>query len=185
MKPRSLIHRLLRFAVVLGVVIVVATLAGLPVFVHPQLDRLRHADAILILGGWGDDRYKVGFALAAEGWAPNLVVSANNGDRDISVTKFCSTSHSGFATHCFVPNPLTTIGEAQELGRLATEHNWRTVIVVTYRPHISWARFILQQCYDGDLIMVVSPHDHSPWGWLYEYPYQTAAYIKSVFRPAC
>ena len=34
---------------------------------------------------------------------------------------------------------------------------WRTVIVVTFRPHISRARFILEHCFDGDLVMVASP----------------------------
>jgi hypothetical protein len=59
--------------------------------------------------------------------------------------------------HCFVPDPPTTKGEGRELRRLASQYGWRTVIVVTFRPHISRARFILEHCFDGDLVMVASP----------------------------
>ena len=55
--------------------LIAAVIGGLPVYVRPQIDRLRHADAILILGGEGDSRYLVGLDLGLKGWAPNLVVS--------------------------------------------------------------------------------------------------------------
>ena len=62
-----------------------------------------------------------------------------------------------FELYCFAPDPPTTKGEGRELRRLASQHRWRTVIVVTLRPHISRARFILEKCFDGELVMVAIP----------------------------
>jgi hypothetical protein len=59
------------------------------------------------------------------------------------------------------------------------------VIVVTFTPHISRARFILEQCFDGDLIMVASPPQPSVPRWAYEYAYQTVGYLKAALAPAC
>jgi hypothetical protein len=40
-----------------------AVVAGVPVYVRPQIDSLRHADAILILGGPDYERYRYGLDL--------------------------------------------------------------------------------------------------------------------------
>ena len=162
-----------------------AAIAGLPVYVRPQIDPLRHADAILILGGEYYSRYAFGFDLAMQGLAPNLVVSNPRGADNADLTELCATPNSEFALHCFIPDPPTTKGEAQELRRLASQYGWRTVIVVTFRPHISRARFIFQQCFDGDLVMVASPADISAPRWAFEYVYQTAGYLRAVLQPGC
>ena len=40
--------------------LIAAVISGLPVYVRPQVDPLRHADAILVLGGEGFSRYPFG-----------------------------------------------------------------------------------------------------------------------------
>jgi hypothetical protein len=144
------------------------------VYVRPQIDQLRHADAILILSRPYHRRYPFGFDLAGQGWAPNLVVSNPSGAANPELTDYCAAPHPEFVVHCFVPDPPTTNGEARQLRRLASQHGWRTVIVVTFRPHISRARFILGQCFDGDLVMVASPAHISGLRRAFEYLYQTA-----------
>jgi hypothetical protein len=84
-----------------------------------------------------------------------------------------------------VPDPPTTEGEGSELRRLAEHYGWRTVIVVTIRPHISRARFILKRCFDGDLVMVASPAHLSALSWAFNYVYQTAGYVRAVVQPGC
>jgi hypothetical protein len=59
------------------------------------------------------------------------------------------------------------------------------VIVVTFAPQISRARFIMEQCFDGDLIMFASPPRPSLARWAYEYAYQTVGYVKAALQPAC
>lgn len=174
-----------RLAVSVCLLLVAASIGGLPVYVYPQVDPLRHADAILILGGAGYRRYPFGFDLGMQGWAPTVVVSNPHGSKDRWLTGYCATPHPAFDLHCFVPEPPTTKGEAQELRRLARQYGWHTVIVVTFRPHISRARFILEQCFNGDLVMVASPTHISTARWPFEYFYQTAGYVRAVLQPGC
>ncbi len=154
--------------------------AGLPVYVRPQVDQLRHADAILVLSGPKHGRYPFGLDLAKQGWAPELVISNPAGTADL-----CAAPDPGITVHCFVPDPVTTKGEGRELRRLAAQYGWHTVIVVTFQPHISRARYILGQCFDGDLVMVASPTHISPARWGFEYAYQTAGYLRAVLQPGC
>jgi uncharacterized SAM-binding protein YcdF (DUF218 family) len=165
------------------VLLIAAVIGGLPVYVRPQIDPLRHADAIVVLGGPPVDRYPFSVELSKQGWAPMIFWSNPNGNAWI--TQYCAKHHPDFNLHCFVPDPPTTKGEARGLRGLAAQYGWRTVIVVTFRPHISRARFILEQCFDGDLVMVASPADLSAARWTFEYVYQTFGYIRAVLQPGC
>ena len=179
-------RRIRRWVIVVCVLLIAAVIGGLPVYVRPQIDPLRHADAIFVLGGYGYGRYPFGLrARRQQGWAPTVVVSNPNGPEDPWLTEYCATPHPGLNLHCFIPDPPTTKGEGRELRRLAAKHGWRTVIVVTFRPHISRARFILEQCFDGDLVMVASPARVSAPRWAFEYVYQTAGYVRAVLQPSC
>jgi uncharacterized SAM-binding protein YcdF (DUF218 family) len=160
-------------------------IGGVPVYVRPQVDQLRHADAILVLGGPDYGRYPVGFDLGSEGWAPTVVASNPNGSDDPWLAKYCASSHREIDLHCFTPDPDTTKGEGRELRRLAKRFGWRTVIVVTFRPHISRARYILEQCFDGELIMVATSGPISLGRWALDYVYQTAGYLRQVLQPGC
>ena len=169
-----------RWLVSLCVLLIAAVVAGLPVYVRPQIDPLRHADAIFVLGGIAEDRYPFGIGLGEQGWAPIVVLSI-----DRWRTRFCATPHPHFNLRCFIADPPTTKGEAQELRRLAADYGWRTIIVVTFRPHISRARFILERCFDGNLVMVESPEHLSVLEWAHQYVYQTAGYAREVLEPSC
>ncbi|MCB0932636.1 MAG: YdcF family protein [Mycobacterium sp.] len=179
----------------------VAIVAGFPVYVHPRTDTLRKADAIFILGGPGDRR-AYGFSLYDQGWAPNVVVSNPIGPYEPSyptmwTNSWCRSSTWGSeflsngrqwptsARYCPSPQPATTLGEARALRDLAAQHGWHTVIAVTFRPHISRARLILQRCFHGDLIMAASPADIAPAQWVYEYVYQTTGFVKALFADQC
>jgi uncharacterized SAM-binding protein YcdF (DUF218 family) len=181
-RRRRSILRLIALACLL---LIAAGIGGLPVYVRPQIDRLRHADAIFILGGYGNDRYSYGLELAMQGWASNVVVSNPRGNDDPWLTDYCATRYAGLALKCFSPDPPTTKGEGRELAKLAAQHGWQTVIVVTFPPHLSRARFILERCFDGDLVMVASPDRLSAPKWAFEYLYQTAGYARAVVQPGC
>ncbi|MEC3955856.1 YdcF family protein [Nocardia sp. CDC153] len=156
--------------------------AGFPVYVRPQVDPLRPADAILVLGGEGVERYALGLELGRRGYASTVLFSNPYGeDTDIDeVREPCRTPQTGFTLECFAPNPPTTLGEGRELRRLAGERGWKTVIVVTMRPHLSRARFILHRCFSGDLIMRPTEQEIQPWYWAWSYVYQTAGYGRAL-----
>lgn len=162
-----------------------AAIGGIPVFVHPQIDPVRPADAVIVLGGPGYSRYGLGFQLATAGFAPTLVISNPNGARDVHMTKRCEATDERFRLICFVPDPATTRGEAVELARLAKQYGWKTVIVVTSRPHISRARLILEQCFHEELIMVAFQSNPSLLRWAFEYFYQGTGYIKAALESSC
>jgi uncharacterized SAM-binding protein YcdF (DUF218 family) len=174
-----------RGLVLLACMLLVAAAAGIPVYVRPQVDQLRHADAVVVLSGPHHSRYPFGVELAEQGWAPNLVVSNPHPRDDSPLTDFCAAPHPRVTVYCFDPEPATTKGEGRQLRRLASEHGWRTLIVVTFRPHVSRARFIVGQCFDGDVMMAASPDRISVARWAFEYLYQTAGYLRAVAQPGC
>ncbi|WP_307828292.1 ElyC/SanA/YdcF family protein [Antrihabitans sp. YC2-6] len=179
-------RRIWQAAAVLLVAFVVAGFAGWPVYVKPQIDSLRKADAILVIGGYGYyERYTYGFELASQGWAPHLLLSQPGGPSDLFLTSRCSREYEGFTVECFRPDPPTTLGEARELRKVAQERNWKSVIVVTFMPHISRTRYIFEKCYDGELIMSPSPVSIPPQEWVWQYIYQTAGYIRSFVQGGC
>lgn len=180
-----------RLGIFIGVVLSALILAkaalwgGEQLYQKPRIDELTHADAIFVIGGPGWQRFPYAIDLARKGYAPNLVISTAIGPRDPGLWQFCQKKQEKFVLHCFIPDPPTTRGEAEELRRLATAYGWRKVIVVTFRPHISRARFILERCFSGDLIMVESPSELTRSDWAYEYAYQTAGFIRALLSPGC
>jgi uncharacterized SAM-binding protein YcdF (DUF218 family) len=172
--------------VTLVVVAALVGVAGFRVYVRPQVDPPRQADAILVLGGTASaQRYLRGLELAQQGVAPNLVLSNPYRPADPVLDGLCARPQSGFTLRCFAPEPTTTLGEGRELRRLADEHGWRTVIVVTSTSHVSRARYIIGKCFDGELILQASPTRLSPWEWAWAYTYQSAGYVKSWIQGAC
>lgn len=59
------------------------------------------------------------------------------------------------------------------------------MIVVTFRPHISRARYILEQCFDGNLVMIESPEHIAWYRWVYEFGYQTVGYARAALQSGC
>ncbi|MFQ6398606.1 YdcF family protein [Nocardia sp. KC 131] len=166
------------------VLVFVLGLAGVPVYIHPQTDPLRKADAIVVLGGTAYERFDMGLDLAERGYAPQLLISRSTGINDAAMDKYCA-GRFDFTVSCFVPDPWTTDGEAQEIRRRTELYGWRHIIVVTYTPHVSRARYIVSKCFDGELTMVASPSDSGVKFWTWMYIRQSAGYIRAFFSRGC
>ena len=82
--------------------------------------------AIVMLAGPGD-RLPVALQLAREHRAPVLVVS--RGSQGYGGP--CPPPVPGVKLICFDPDPGTTRGEAEALGRLAKQFHWSSVVLVT------------------------------------------------------
>lgn len=166
----------------IGLVIVVATaVAALwPVYVRPRVDVPAPADAILVLGGAHDGREQLALRLAAEGYAPRVLIS-NPYEYSALINRICHGGYS-FEVDCFDPAPRTTRGEGIYLARRARAEGWQRVIVVTFTPHISRARYVIGKCWDGDLLFADPRPRLSVARWAYDYVYQSAGFVKAMFE---
>jgi uncharacterized SAM-binding protein YcdF (DUF218 family) len=65
---------------------------------------------------------------------------------------------------CFRAQPFTTRGEARYVARLARRRNWRSLIVVTSKYHVTRTKLLYSRCYDGELMVVGATPSHEPIG---------------------
>jgi hypothetical protein len=85
---------------------------------------------------------------------------------------------------CFDPNPGTTRGEAEFVGRLAQRYHWTSIVLVATRGQDTRARIITGRCFSGPVYLVTAS---LPWDdWPYQLAYQWAALVKAlVLDRAC
>lgn len=144
---------------VAALVVVVYAAAAVWLFVVRHDQRAVRADAVVVLSG-SRLRLPVGFELMRRGDAPMLVISRN--DRPTSLERRACAGSLGVDTLCVRADPFSTQGEARLIARLARQRGWRTVDVVTSQFHVFRARFMIERCYSGRLVMVGAPN---PTGW--------------------
>lgn len=179
-------RRAIAIVTILGVGIL-ATLGvgGYFLFTRPHADPLGKADVIIVLGGENDGRLQYGLSLAQQGYADTVVLSNSyDGDSDADQADYrraCAAGTLAITVVCFKADPYTTRGEAMFLSRLAKQHNWTRVIVVSWNYHMVRARYIFHQCFDGAVLMRPVPraYDFSVRRWALEYAYQYTALVKA------
>jgi uncharacterized SAM-binding protein YcdF (DUF218 family) len=162
----------------LAVLVVVAVLFGATIarfFVSPELPKLpRRADAIIELGGPGN-RDGAALNLAREHRAPILIQSTVVAEAG---TDECLPPVPDVTIMCFHADPSTTQGEARYIGKLAAQHGWKSVILVTSRDHAWRARLWMTRCFRGDVYVSMTPLP--PWAWPWQIAYQWAATLKAL-----
>ncbi len=139
-------------AIVVGSLVVLAS-AIARVLVWPPSDVPESVDAIVVLGGGDQVRLLTGLALYADGVADALVLSAGTADDAADHGVHCEDT----GVFCVEPEPGTTAGEARTVAALAAEQGWSSLAVVTSTYHLSRARMLFGQCFDGHLFMVEAP----------------------------
>jgi uncharacterized SAM-binding protein YcdF (DUF218 family) len=168
-----------RKRVAIAVLTVVLAVAGVTVrvFVWPDLPTLpSKANAIIELAGSNDARRDAtAIALARAGRAPILIQSTTISD---STSDACLPPLPGVTIMCFHPDPGTTRGEAQYIGRMAAAYGWSSVIPVT-TPDQAWrARLRVSRCFSGSVY--VQTTSLPPSLWLRQIPRQWAASVKAL-----
>ena len=130
-------------------------------------------DAIVVLGGPGD-RLAKGLELAHQGRAPVLVISEG-----LPVPpRLCRPQGQALKVICFQPEPGTTRGEAEFVGRLAKQYRWRSMVLVTTPDQDTRARIRFGRCFGDSIYVVTTPLPASQW--IYHIAYQWAASFKAV-----
>jgi hypothetical protein len=167
------------------VLFLVWVVGGYFVLVRPQVSHPTHAAAIVMLGPPDENnRVETALKLIKDHVATMLVISVPAGHQR-AAKDLCTEPQSGFTVMCFRPNPATTRGEAEEIRRLAAQHGWKSIVVVTSTFHISRARMIVKRCYSGKLYMVPARKGISFGRWMYQYFYQSGGYIKAFLHTSC
>lgn len=155
-------------------VVVVFAAATAWVLIWPPQGPPATADAIVMLAGSGD-RLPVALALAREHRAPVLVISQGW----MGYGGPCPPPTPGVKTICFDPNPGTTRGEADYVGKLASRYGWHSLIVVATRPQAVRARVLMGRCFTGTTYLATAPLPLS--NWPYEIAYGWGALFKAMF----
>lgn len=146
-------------------------------FVFPASGMPARVDAIVMLNGSATgDRFRTAFNLGYAHRAPVLLISSGNsfGPPDGS----CGPQIPHLKVICFNPNPPTTQGEVEYVGRLARQHHWHSIALVTITPQDSRARLRMERCFSGHVYVMTAP---IPWEmWPYQLAYEWAATVKAL-----
>jgi hypothetical protein len=142
-------------------------------FVWPAQGMPARVSAIVMLAGPGN-RLPVALELAREHRAPVLVVS--RGWQGYGGP--CPPPVPGVKLICFDPDPGTTRGEAEALGRLAKQFRWNSVVLVTTRTQDTRARIMAERCFGGSTYVVTAPLPVSSWP--YQIVYGWGALLKAL-----
>ena len=127
-------------------VLVVAAAAAALVLryqVFPTDEEPRRVDAVVVLAG-GDERLPAALELVEAGVAPVLVL-----DPDQPSWEALCGRNEPYEVVCYRPEPFSTRGEAQGVGRIARERGWESVAVVTSTYHLTRARLLFDRCLEG------------------------------------
>lgn len=150
----------LRIALVAAMTFTVVTAR---VLVWPSQGMPDQVSAIVMLAGPGV-RLPVALQLADERRAPMLVISQGHEGYGSP----CPPRPSSVRLLCFDPNPATTRGEAEYIGRLAKKYHWTSVVLVVSRTQATRARMLVERCFTGPVYITTGPLP------LRSYPYEIA-----------
>ncbi|WP_334685818.1 YdcF family protein [Arthrobacter sp. CAN_A2] len=185
--PPAQRRRLARGLRMAGVLLVAGLAAWLvlawTLFYDPPLGPAGRADAVVVLAGAAAERLPLGQDLVDDGVADELVLSSTGLPGNTATDAVCAEENPRIT--CFVPDPLTTRGEARAVAALARDNGWDDIVVVTSAYHVTRASVNLAQCSTADITMAGSRPDLGAPGWLARFVEESTALVASVVRPAC
>ena len=118
-------------------------------FVWPDDDEPRRADAIVVLAGGRNARLEKGLELVRGGVSGTLVISDGEAPGWEEANRLCERPGLNLEVVCFRPAPYSTWGEAEDVAALARRNGWRSLAVVTSTFHVYRARMLFARCFPG------------------------------------
>jgi len=150
--------------------------ATVRLFVFPARGMPAHVSAVVMFDGPGDSsRLATALRLAREHRASALVISMGTWQSGIG----CPPPVRDIKLICFNPSPATTQGEAEFFGRLARQHRWESLALVTVAAQGTRARLRLSRCFPGKIYVVTASLPAAQWP--YELAYEWGATFKALF----
>lgn len=171
---------LVRWLFASTVAVLFFALVGLPVYAFPPVQEPGRADVAYVIGPPTEQRVALAEQLQRDGLVREVLISVPlRGGQSASELSACNRTR----VTCVTPEVLTTKGEVATLTSFVEAHNADSVIVITYAPHVVRTRFVLDKCFDGDATVVAAPQPLGFVAWVYQYAYQTAAFVKAATTP--
>jgi hypothetical protein len=172
----------LRYAVVVLVVLLVGFSAiTARWFIWPPTGMPDRVDAIVLLNGPSDlNRLETALGLARERRASFLVISYSpEGPHWWTGGSVCAPRVTEAKVICFIPNPDTTRGEAEFVGRVARQYHWQSIVLVATAPQDSVALLRTKRCFSGKIYMINASFPAS--GWPSQLAYYWGAALQALF----
>lgn len=170
-------RRLRHIAIVLVIVLVGFCAVTARWFVWPEQGMPSHVDAIVMLNGLAlDNRVDTALELAREHRASVVVISYSVAGPHWSNGSACAPKVTYAKVICFIPNPPTTLGEAEFIGRLASQYRWHSIVLVAIAPQDPVALLRVGRCFSGKIYVIDAPLPASEW------PYEIVHYWGGTLR---
>lgn len=134
-------------------------------FVWPPQGMPAHVDAIVVLDGPSDlNRLQTALDLARARRAPVLVISYTiEGPHWWTGGSICAPEVKDVKVICFTPDPATTQGEAEFVGRAARQYHWHSIALVATAPQDPVAMLRTSRCFSGKIYMINASFPGSDW----------------------
>lgn len=158
-------------------VLLVLVGASIPLYVFPKTEAPSDSDAIVVLGPPRQERIDRAFQLADELGVDSILISVspwNHAAYKPESIAACTDKR----VQCFVPEPLTTGGEAIAVAQIAEDNDWNTVTLVTMSAHATRSQVIFDQCSSLKTGVEVADTPLTLGEWGYQYAYQSAGFVK-------
>jgi len=178
-EQRNRRRKRLRYAVIVLVVLLVGFSAiTARWFIWPPQGMPDRVDAIVLLNGPSDlNRLEKALDLARARRASFLVISYSpEGPHWWSGGSVCAPTVTEAKVICFIPNPDTTRGEAEFVGRIARQYHWHSIVVVATAPQDPVALLRTRRCFSGKIYVINASFPGSQW------PSQVAHYWGSALQ---
>jgi uncharacterized SAM-binding protein YcdF (DUF218 family) len=142
-------------------------------FIWPATGTPPQVDAVVVLGGQGS-RLDYSLDFVNHGHTHWLLLSEG---LPWIAPGLCGHRWPTLSVLCFKPVPDTTQGEAEYVARLARDHGWHSITLIT-TPDQAWrAELRFRRCFPGSVYAVTTPLPASQWP--YAIGYQWVATIKA------
>lgn len=140
-----------------ALVLVLPALSLWPVL-RPATDPPARADAVVVLSGDYGERRALAMSLVEKGLVHTLIF-AGTPDRP-DEDELCN-SRQAVEYVCLRPLDDNTRAEARAVSDLARARQWRTVVVVTSRYHVTRSRLLFRRCVDAEVRMMAGDPPYS------------------------
>lgn len=166
-------------AVLAGTLFVVGRL-----FLFPPTDEVVRADAVVLFAGGRGERLETAVDLMERNVATVLVIPHGTHPSWPLANALCA-GEPGYEVLCPDPDPDTTRGEAQLVGRLAGERGWTRIALVSSTYHLTRASTLLRRCTDAEVDLVAAGHGVGVTTMAGRVLHELGGYIGSWFEREC